>query len=175
MPLVNHRLAPLPRVRQTCLPSALAALLTLAPVNVGEASAQDASFGCKVLLCAAAVAPGWAAIPYCVPVMQELFRQLALKRPWPVCVEASKSGIGYEPRPPCPADMSPVQGVDGASLQDDDVCAELSQRQVFGSAKDASCWTTCPTLASPARSVLNFVDRSTSAGAQRFYSPVRRY
>jgi hypothetical protein len=37
--------------------------------GTGRGHAQYASFGCKVLGCAA--------IPYCVPVMQALFRQLA--------------------------------------------------------------------------------------------------
>ncbi len=32
---------------------------------------QDASFPCKVLLCAAATNPSWTGIPYCVPIMQQ--------------------------------------------------------------------------------------------------------
>lgn len=51
--------------------------LGCAPGILERADAQDASFGCKVLLCAAASAPSWSGIPYCVPVMQALFRQLA--------------------------------------------------------------------------------------------------
>jgi hypothetical protein len=31
-----------------------------------SAKAQDAEFGCKVLLCAAATNPSWPSIPYCV-------------------------------------------------------------------------------------------------------------
>jgi hypothetical protein len=49
------------------------------------ASAQDASFGCKVLLCALASAPGWSAISYCVPVMNQLFNSLAMGGGWPNC------------------------------------------------------------------------------------------
>ena len=169
--MVNHPPAHFRRVRRTCLPSALAAFLMLAPVNAGEASAQDASFGCKVLLCAAAAAPGWAAIPYCVPVMQELFRQLALKRPWPVCVEARKSGIGYEPYPPCPVGPTSARGDDGASAQDGDVYEPLPQ-QVCGSAEGASWRTTDPTVARALRSNSSFGDLRTSAGVQRFGSPL---
>lgn len=53
--------------------------LTISP----SVRAQDASFGCKVLLCAAASNPSWSGIPYCVPVMTQLFRMLARGRPWP--------------------------------------------------------------------------------------------
>jgi hypothetical protein len=48
----------------------LVAVVTMCALGgTGRGHAQDASFGCKVLRCAA--------IPYCVPVMQALFRQLA--------------------------------------------------------------------------------------------------
>lgn len=58
-------------------------------VSIPSARAQDASFGCKVLLCAAASAPGWTAIPYCVPIMEEVFRELALGGSWPTCSQAN--------------------------------------------------------------------------------------
>ena len=58
-------------------------------VAIPSAQAQDASFGCKVLLCAAASAPGWTAIPYCVPIMEEVFRELALGGSWPTCSQAN--------------------------------------------------------------------------------------
>ncbi|WP_375459311.1 hypothetical protein [uncultured Enterovirga sp.] len=146
----------------------------LAPVNINEASAQDASFGCKVLLCAAAAAPGWAAIPYCVPVMQELFRQLAFKRPWPVCLEASKIGIGYEPPSSCPAGLTPARDDDGASSQDGDVHEPLPQ-QVCGSAENASWRATYPAVARTLRSHASFVDMRTNAGVQRSNSPLKDY
>jgi hypothetical protein len=50
-------------------PLSVAVGLLCALGAVERGYAQDASFGCKVLRCAA--------IPYCVPVMQALFRQLA--------------------------------------------------------------------------------------------------
>lgn len=69
------------------------------------ARAQDASFGCKVLLCAAASNPSWSGIPYCVPVMTQLFRMLARGRPWPTCPEGNAGGLGYDPYLPCPSPM----------------------------------------------------------------------
>jgi hypothetical protein len=69
--------------------AALLVAFGLGFVLVAGARAQDASFGCKVLLCAAATAPGWPGIPYCVPVMQTLFRQLAKGGGWPSCPEGN--------------------------------------------------------------------------------------
>ena len=44
------------------------AIIALDPM--ASSQAQDASFACKVLLCAAATNPSWTQIPYCVPIMQ---------------------------------------------------------------------------------------------------------
>src|SRR4051812_25666267 len=74
----------------------MAAGLSAAALVV-PAKAQDASFGCKVLLCAAASAPGWSGIPYCVPVMQQLFRNLAKGQGWPTCSEGNAGSVGYDP------------------------------------------------------------------------------
>ncbi len=72
------------------------------------ARAQDAPFGCKVLLCAAASSPAWGGIPYCVPVMDQLFSDLAHGGSWPSCPEAGEAGaIGYEPYLPCPGSTVP--------------------------------------------------------------------
>ena len=80
------------------------ALIALAPFLLSHpARAQDASFGCKVLLCAAATAPSWSGIPYCVPVMQQLFTQLAKGGGWPTCAEGDASPVGYQPYSACPA------------------------------------------------------------------------
>jgi hypothetical protein len=84
------------------------ALIPLASA-ASPAMAQDASFGCKVLLCAAASNPSWGGIPYCVPVMQQLFKQLALGKPWPVCSEVKASAPGYEPFDPCLAGQVSVR------------------------------------------------------------------
>jgi hypothetical protein len=76
-------------------------MVALLALTAPPVAAQDASFGCKVLLCAAASAPSWSGIPYCVPVMTQLFKQLALGKPWPVCSEGNASAPGYEPYEPC--------------------------------------------------------------------------
>lgn len=68
------------------------------------AKAQDAEFGCKVLLCAAASNPSWPSIPYCVPVMNQLFSMMrSVRFRWPVCIAAGTGAPGYEPYQPCPA------------------------------------------------------------------------
>jgi hypothetical protein len=94
----------IPMLRQTLL-----ALTSVAPFAlVHPAAAQDASFGCKVLLCAAATAPSWSGIPYCVPVMQQLFTQLAKGGGWPSCAEGDASPVGYQPYGDCPAGATPI-------------------------------------------------------------------
>ena len=80
--------------------------VALLPHVRAPAQAQDASFGCKVLLCAAASQPSWQSIPYCVPVMQELFAGMRKGRGWPPCNEANASAPGYEPYHPCPSGAS---------------------------------------------------------------------
>jgi hypothetical protein len=74
----------------------------LLAVRVGGARAQDASFGCKVLLCAAAVSPSWSGIPYCVAPMTQLLRSLARGGGWPSCPEGNTGGLGYQPYLACP-------------------------------------------------------------------------
>jgi hypothetical protein len=91
------------------LRTTLLALISVAPCALAQpAAAQDASFGCKVLLCAAATAPSWSAIPYCVPVMQQLFTQLAKGGGWPSCSEGDASPVGYQPYGDCPAGATPI-------------------------------------------------------------------
>jgi hypothetical protein len=68
------------------------------------ARAQDAEFGCKVLLCAAASNPSWPSVPYCVPVMNQLFSMMrSVRFRWPVCTAAGTGAPGYEPYQPCPS------------------------------------------------------------------------
>lgn len=55
------------------------------------ARAQDASWGCQILLCAASKNPSWQGVGYCVPPMQKLIS--AMKKPgfsWPICEEAGR-------------------------------------------------------------------------------------
>ena len=157
----------------------IAAYAALALWLPHRAAAQDASFGCKALLCAAASAPGWSGIPYCVPVMQQLFRDLAHGGGWPNCPEGHTSGLGYEPYLACPAGLTAVQsatevgsrGSGGGGLQvapNGNLCADLSTPQQFCGGR-GDCGVDYPMTARPRRSDPYFVDITTANGTQRFY------
>lgn len=45
---------------------AAAGLAALA-ISPASAQAEDASWGCQILLCAASQSPSWHGVPYCVP------------------------------------------------------------------------------------------------------------
>ena len=93
----------------TMIRATLFATISMSPLLLGgPAAAQDASFGCKVLLCAAAATPSWSGIPYCVPVMRQLFTQLANGDGWPTCSQGDASPVGYLPYEACPAGSSPI-------------------------------------------------------------------
>ncbi|WP_137137285.1 hypothetical protein [Rhizobium sp. FKY42] len=82
------------------------AVLAMSPV---PAHAEDASWGCQVLLCAASQSPSWHGVPYCVPPMKKLIAAIA--KPgfsWPVCHEAKAGEPGFEPYEECPAGMTAV-------------------------------------------------------------------
>ncbi|WP_029875126.1 hypothetical protein [Rhizobium leguminosarum] len=71
---------------------------------VGGAKAEDASWGCQVLLCAASKNPSWHGVAYCVPPMTRLIA--AMKDPgfsWPICHEAKAGKPGRENYEDCPA------------------------------------------------------------------------
>lgn len=73
----------------------------LAPMPV---NAEDASWGCQVLLCAASQNPSWHGVPYCVPPMTRLIA--AISKPgfsWPICHEANTGKPGHETYGDCPA------------------------------------------------------------------------
>jgi len=149
------------------------------PLLAGAAVAQDASFGCKVLLCSAATAPGWPSIPYCVPVMQTLFRILAKGGGWPSCPEANASGLGYEPFQACPVGQTPVQAGDDADAAltqtpNGNLCADLSKPRQDCST-DSGCRTRYPTMPRATRSEPHFVDITTANGVQRFYFSLQGY
>lgn len=142
--------------------------------------AQDASFGCKVLLCAAASAPSWSGIPYCVPVMQTLFRQLAKGGGWPSCPEGNASGLGYEPYEACPAGLTAIQpgsdgGVGVSPAANGSQCADLSKPQQACSGGDGNCTTTYPMTARDPRTEPYYVDIRTANGTQRFYFSLQGY
>jgi hypothetical protein len=143
--------------------------------------AQDASFGCKALLCAAASAPGWSAIPYFVPVMQDLFRQLAHGGTWPICAEGQAGGLGYEPYLPCPAGTIPIElSGDSRALApsaNGNLCVAASNpsSDCFGGNSAGSCPVPVPTIPRELRSEPNYVDISTTHGVERFYYSLRGY
>ena len=184
--------------RRTCLARAVAGIIAAATCAiVPGAQAQDASFGCKVLLCAAATAPAWSGIPYCLPVMQQLFRDLAHGGTWPVCPEGHASGVGYDPYLPCPAGLtpalatppsttgagpaqaSPAQATNGQAQTPDpegNLCAALSKpQQVCGTGGMTFCQTTYPTSPRDTRAAPYFVDIDAANGAQRFYFSLQGY
>src|SRR5271168_145386 len=82
---------------------AFGALVPFSPVK-----AQDASFGCKVLLCALSTNPSWTGVPYCGPVMSQLFSILNSGGSWPTCNAANVSPVGYNPYAACPAGSTAV-------------------------------------------------------------------
>lgn len=164
--------------RGAVLSVAVGLLCALGAVERGRA--QDASFGCKVLLCAAASAPGWSGIPYCVPVMQALFRRLAKGGGWPSCPEGNASGLGYEPYHACPTGLTPVQsGSDGTvgvlAARNGSLCADFSKPQQTCSGGEGGCITTYPTTARDPRSDPYYVDISTANETQRFYFSLQGY
>lgn len=158
----------------------LVAVGLLCAPGVERAHAQDASFGCKVLLCAAATAPGWSGIPYCVLVMQILFRQLVKGGGWPSCPEGNASGPGYEPYQACPAGLTAVQsgsdsGVGMSAAPNGSLCADLSKPQQVCSGGDGGCTATYPTTVRDPRSDPYYVDISTANGTQPFYFSLQGY
>jgi hypothetical protein len=87
---------------------AAAGLAALA-ISPASAKAEDASWGCQILLCAASQSPSWHGVPYCVPPMKRLISAMA--KPgfsWPICHEAKAGKPGYEPYEECPAGMTAV-------------------------------------------------------------------
>lgn len=68
------------RLHTTWAGAISALLLALAALAPTPAHAVD---GCKVLLCLAA--PSWRSIPECVPTINQLHRDLARGKPFPVC------------------------------------------------------------------------------------------
>lgn len=150
--------------------------------------AQDASFGCKVLLCAAASAPSWSGIPYCVPVMTQLFRMLVRGRPWPTCPEGNASGLGHDPYLPCPAPMIAYSG--GRSGYGDSGYVPLTPDPNGDQCGDpARVERPCPSygdsgplcdpadrpIPRPQRENPHYVDITTGGQTTRFYFSLRGY
>ena len=112
------------------------------------ARAQDAEFGCKVLLCAAASNPSWPSIPYCVPVMNQLHAMMrSVRFRWPVCTAAGTGAPGYEPYQPCPTGWQETSSNTGngdngvspyLSSGGNDLCARRLPQQSSGRPVQAS-------------------------------------
>ena len=93
--------------------------LALAVGLASPAGAQDASFGCKVLLCAAASNPSWRGIAYCVPVMSQLFSMMKRRGfSWPICSEGKTGAPQYEPFEDCANGWTSVRVEEQSVLND---------------------------------------------------------
>ncbi|QCM13753.1 hypothetical protein CFBP6625_25440 (plasmid) [Agrobacterium tumefaciens] len=118
-------------------------LALLAALSMGlpnTAPAQDAPWGCHVLLCAASSAPSWQGVPSCVPPMTRLIA--AMKLPgfsWPTCPQAGTGAPGHEPFEECPTGYKVYEPDDGngkgspAWCKKPDICS--------GRGSDAICKT----------------------------------
>lgn len=122
-----------------------------ATLSVGHAlpsQARHAEFGCKVLLCAAASNPTWPSIPYCVPVMNQLYAMMrSVRFRWPVCTAAGTGAPGFEPYQPCPPGWQEASsaadaggsGVSGSlSYGGNDLCARRLPPDLSGRPAHAS-------------------------------------
>ena len=81
---------------------AWSALLTLLCSAGAPALAVD---GCKVLLCLAA--PSWRSIPECVPTINQLHRDLARGKPFPICSMAGAGNSANNDWASAPANCPP--------------------------------------------------------------------
>jgi hypothetical protein len=138
------------------------------------AAAQEASVGCQVLLCASSRNPSWKGVPFWVPVMQRLFRDLRRGGSWPSCPEGVVGRPGYEPFKACPANAVPAsQGrADDGGLRLGDPSGDLCAVRIK---PPRSCWVTqgdCQARYElsprPRRAEPWFVDIGTPAGTNRF-------
>lgn len=105
------------------------AVIAIAPTG---AKAQDAEWGCQILLCAASQNPSWHGVPYCVPPMKKLISAMA--KPgfdWPICHQAKAGEPGREVFEECPAGSHPASSGDGDdhSFRDEkDQCVRIVDR-----------------------------------------------
>lgn len=161
--------------RWTSLAVVIPALLS--GIASHSASAKDARFGCKVLLCPVATHPSWSGIPYCVPVMQQLRR----REGWPSCPEAgsSEGGVGYEPY------LTGLLGLTAMTSPSDErhaltpdphgaLCADLSKpRQSCDGGDRRGSKVDYPTMARALRDQPYQADISTAGRQQRIYFSLR--
>jgi hypothetical protein len=151
----------------------------LAVASTSPAVAQDASFGCKVLLCAAASNPSWRGIAYCVPVMNQLFSMMKRRGfSWPVCPEGKTGAPQYEPFEACAEGWTSVR-VDEHSVQNDPNGASCARPRPVGQTASQSDRTDRPQdrfeiMARTQRSEPWYVTVDAGDGPRRFYFNVER-
>ena len=101
-------------------------------ISVQGARAQNATFGCKILLCVASQNPSWQGVPYCVPPVLKL---LSIRKVhpgyWPSCPEAGTQKPGYAEYEDCPAGTTATTIDDnsghGGNMRNTAVCAKPVQ------------------------------------------------
>lgn len=111
------------------LPAIASAVIGL---SISGANTQDASFGCKILLCVASPNPSWQGVPYCVPPVLKL---LGIRKVhpsyWPSCPEAGTHKPGYAQYEDCPAGTAPTtinrDSDHGGNLRGAPACAKSVQ------------------------------------------------
>jgi hypothetical protein len=153
--------------------------LAFACAAASPASAQDASFGCKVLLCAAASNPSWRGISYCVPVMNQLFSLMKRRGfSWPTCPEGKTGAPQYEPFEACAEGWTSVR-LEEQSVQSDPngaSCARprATSKAVNQSERDGNPQDRFEIMPRTQRSEPWYVTVDAGDGPRRFYFNVER-
>ncbi|TIV60198.1 hypothetical protein [Mesorhizobium sp.] len=167
-----------------------AALIAIGTIWGPEAAeAQDASWGCQVLLCAASQNPSWHGVSYCVPPMTKLISEMA--KPgfnWPICKEGKAGKPGFERFENCPEGYKPASdnndrrsGSNGVANRCEkvvNVCRnpkgrqtglnyrDVQYRQIGGGDHGNTC-TQVVSIARPMRKDPYFFDISNDQGAKQ--------
>jgi hypothetical protein len=151
----------------------------LSVLAASPAMAQDASFGCKVLLCAAASNPSWRGIAYCVPVMNQLFSMMQRRGfSWPICPEGKTGAPQYEPFEACAEGWTSVR-VEEQSVQSDPNGSSCARPRAFAETSRQSDSSERPQdrleiVSRTQRAEPWYVTVDTGAGPRRFYFNVAR-
>jgi len=161
----------------------LAVTIALSPLLIfSPAKAQDASLGCKILLCAAASNPSWESIPYCVPPMNTLFNILSKGGSWPTCPEGNASGVGYQQYQACPSGKSSysvtqtaTNGITGVVADPNGaICAgqvvqQCSYVQTKGNTEEVCTNQALDATDRPINAKPYYVDIQNNGSSQRFW------
>lgn len=168
----------IPKLRHRRVASVVAFCAFAAFGSSTPAPAQDASFACEVLLCALSSNPTWMGVPYCGPVMSQLFSILKGGGSWPTCDAANVSPVGYNPYGACPVGSSAVSlttSRSGSSYTADSTGAYCGAPIATPSGMSGGCesggasGSGCLSIsARPANPTPYFVDITTASGVQQF-------